>query len=107
VAGYQFDFGDDLAGDNDVFVLNTNVIIHRYDNAGEHTARVRVANLDGNYEESASCSTTVTINGDQVLTKGGQSAEKLPETGSEVYGIVALIIMGFTGLYMYERFRVA
>ncbi len=107
VTGYEFNFGDDATGDNDVFRLNTNTIIHRYEKSGKYVALVRVAQGEGLYETKASCSATVTIDDGQVLTKGGEPVEKLPETGSEIYGLIALIAMGFGGIYMYERFRVA
>jgi hypothetical protein len=106
VEGYEFDFGDDLDGDSDIFKLTASTIVHRYETPGSYTAKVRVAPTTGNYEQSPSCGASVVIGG-EVLSKGGERVERLPETGSEVYGVFALIIMGISGMYMYERFRVS
>lgn len=43
------------------------------------------------------------------LTKGGQtaspSAQTLPETGPGLFATLALIFLGFFGIYLYERYR--
>jgi len=104
---YQFNFGDNSNGQNQIVTTDQNQASHIYYNSGNFTANLIVKDSRGNWVGGGNnCQLNINVNSKpQVL--GATAPPVLPKTGSNdgFYMAVASIPTGLVGIYLYRRFR--
>jgi PKD domain len=113
VQEYEFNFGDDSAGQPVQVIQKEPVLTHRYELAGTYATSVRVRSLNGDWAGvKSACQKTITVRSrPEVLssTESGTLAEnekgELPTTGVSLFHSIIIATLSLVGVYLYKRFR--
>ncbi|GEM_PF-5925163 len=103
---YQFNFGDNSNGQDQIITTGSNQASHVYYNAGNYTANLIVKDSRGNWVGGGSCQLNINVNNPPTVL-GTTALTILPKTGSNdgVYLIIASIPTVLVGVYLYKKFR--
>lgn len=103
---YQFNFGDNSNGQDQIVTTNSNQASHVYNNAGNFNANLLVKDSRGNWVGGGSCQVNINVNNPPTVL-GTSAPTVLPKTGSNDGVLIAIAsiptILG--GIYLYRRFK--
>lgn len=107
IQSYQFNFGDNSNGQDQIVTTSNNQVSHVYHNSGSYTANLIVKDSRGVWVGSGNTNCQVNINVNnppQVL--GATAPPALPSTGaSDTWILLAAPFLIGSGVYIFRKFR--
>lgn len=106
VQQYQFNFGDNSNGQDQIVTTSNNQASHVYYNSGNFTANLLVKDSRGSWVGGGNCSLNINVSNPPTVL-GTSAPTVLPKTGNNdvIYLFIASIPTIIGGIYLYRKFK--